>query len=110
EGLGLPYVLIDHDALVREGDASAAVRRAPGQPVPVLAAYRGWMVTPAQYRGLYEALGTKGIRLINDPEQYLLAHHLPENYPVIRESTPRSVWLTGDLGIDRVMEVLGTFG
>ncbi|APW63860.1 ATP-grasp domain-containing protein [Paludisphaera borealis] len=108
--LGLPYVLVDHDALVRGGDSARAVRRVSEQPETVLAVYRGWMVTPLQYRVLYDALAAKGIRLINSPEQYSHAHHLPENYPVIEGRTPRSVWLVGDLGIDRIMEALVPFG
>ena len=110
ERLSLPYVLIDHDALVRGDDPGRAVRRVPERPEPVLAAYRGWMVTPSQYRVLYEALAARGIRLINDPEQYRHAHHLPENYPIIEGHTPRSVWLAGDLGIGRIMEALAPFG
>src|SRR3954451_21582034 len=62
ERLGLPYVLVDHDALVRGDDPGRAVRRDAEQPEPVLAAYRGWMVTPIQYRGLYESLAAKGVR------------------------------------------------
>ena len=50
ERLGLPYVLVDHDALVGDDDPGRAVRRVPEQAEPVLAAYRGWMVTPRQYR------------------------------------------------------------
>src|SRR3954466_2053837 len=69
ERLGLPYVLVDHDALVRDDEVTPVVRRLPQQHEPVLAAYRGWMVTLTQYRGLYEALAAKGVRLINDPEQ-----------------------------------------
>ena len=107
---GAAYVLIDHDSLVRGDDPARAVRRVPERPEPVLAAYRGWMVTPAQYGVLYEALAAKNIRLINDPEQYRHGHHLPENYPVIEGHTPRSVWLTGDLGLDRIMEALAPFG
>jgi hypothetical protein len=61
-------------------------------------------------RGLYEALAAKGIRLINDPKHYRHGHHLPENYPVILGHTPRSVWLAGDLGIDRIVEALAPFG
>ena len=29
--------------------------------------YRGWVLTPEQYRLLHEALGAEGIRLLNDP-------------------------------------------
>ena len=110
EQMSLPYVLVDFDALVREDDPARAVRRVLDQPNPVLAAYRGWMVTPTQYRKLFEALSTKNVRLINDPEQYRHGHHLPENYSMIRDHSPRSVWLTGDLGPDRIMDALVPFG
>lgn len=110
ERLGLPYVLIDHDSLVRDDDPARAVRRVAEQPRLVLAAYRGWMVTPAQYAGLYDALVARNIRLINDPGQYRHAHHLPENYPVLEGYTPRSVWMTGDLDIDRIMTALAPLG
>jgi ribosomal protein L7/L12 len=33
-----------------------------------------------------------------------------ECYPVIERLTPRSVWLTGDLGIERIMDALAPFG
>lgn len=108
--LGIPRVLVDHNALVRGEEPSRVVRRVPEEDEPILAAYRGWMVTPQQYQRLYESLATKHIRLINDPDQYRHAHYLPENYPIIEEHTPRSVWLTGDLGIDRIMAALAPFG
>jgi hypothetical protein len=110
ERLGLPYVLVDHDALVGGDEPDRIVRRVPAHPGSRLAAYRGWMVTPPQYRVLYEALIARGIRPINDPDQYRHGHYLPENYPVIEGQTPRSLWFTGDLGIDRVMDALTRFG
>jgi hypothetical protein len=110
ERLGLPYVLVDHDALVRGDDPARVVRRVPGQAEPITAVYRGWMVTPPQYRALYEALTAKSIRLINDPDQYRHCHYLPECYPIIEPLTPRSIWLSGDLGIDRIMDALAPFG
>jgi len=110
ERLGLPYVLVDHDALVRGDESDRVVRRVTAHPASRLAAYRGWMVTPSEYRVLYQVLADKSIRLINDPDQYRHGHYLPENYPVIEGRTPRSVWLTGDLGIDRIMDALTRFG
>src|SRR4051812_10001590 len=56
EGLGMPHVLVDHDALVRDDDPGRAVRRVLEQDQTVLAAYRGWMMMPRQYERLYEAL------------------------------------------------------
>jgi hypothetical protein len=110
ERLGIPYVMIDHDALVGGEEPARVIRRVPHQPGPTLAVYRGWMVTPPRYRHLYEALAARKDRLIDDPDQYRHAHHLPENYPVIEGRTPRSVWLAGDLGIDRIMQALTSFG
>jgi hypothetical protein len=110
ERLGQSYVLVDHDALVRGEDPARIVRRVPEQAEPVTSIYRGWMMTPSQYRVLYEALAGRNIRLINDPDQYRHCHPLPECYPIIERLTPRSVWLIGDLGIDRIMEVLTPLG
>lgn len=110
ERLALSFVLIDHDALVRGDEPDRVVRRVPEQSQPVLAVYRGWMVTPHAYRVLHHALAARNVQLINDPEQYCHGHYLPENYPIIEGETPRSVWLTGSLEIDRVMEVLASFG
>src|SRR5947208_3408545 len=93
ERLGIPFALVDHDALVHENDPVKAVRRMPQQPDPGLGAYRGWMLTPEQYRLLYETLGAKGVRLLNDPAAYRHCHDLPESYPVIEPHTPRSVWI-----------------
>ena len=111
ERLGLPYVLVDHDALVRGDDPARAVRRVPEQAragprrLPGLDGHAG--PVPLAVRGPRPP-GASG--LINDPEQYRHGHHLPENYPAIEGLTPRSVWLTGDLGIDRIMEALAPFG
>src|SRR3954469_315028 len=68
------------------------------------------MVKPRQYGRLHEALSDRGVVLINDPDQYRHCHHLPESYPIIEGLTPRSIWLTGDLGLDRIMEALAPFG
>jgi hypothetical protein len=110
ERLGLRYVLVDHDALVRGDDPTRVVRRVPEQAEPITAVYRGWMVTPLQYQRLYGALVAKNIHLINDPDQYRHCHYLPECYPIIERLTPRSIWLSGDLGIDRIMDALAPFG
>jgi hypothetical protein len=91
ERLEQPYILVDHDALGRGDEPTKVVRQVSERTEPVLAAYRGWMMTPEYYRVLYEALAAKSIRLINDPDQYRHAHHLPKNYPVIEGHTPRSV-------------------
>lgn len=112
ERFGIPFTLVDHDALVHENDPAKAARRVPHQIAPSLGVYRGWMMTPDQYRLLYEALEGKGIRLINDPATYRYCHYLPESYPVIEPHTPRSVWVKtkGDVSMDEIVELLRPFG
>ena len=68
------------------------------------------MMTPPQYRLLYDVLSERNIRLINDPDQFRHCHHLPECYSIMEQLTPRSVWLKGDLTIDRIMLTLAPFG
>jgi ATP-grasp domain, R2K clade family 3 len=112
ERLGISFALVDHDALAHDNDPVKAVRRVPQQPQPALGVYRGWMLTPEQYRLLYEALGAKGVRLLNDPAAYRHCHHLPESYPAIEPNTPRSVWVktAGDVSTDEIMGLLRPFG
>jgi hypothetical protein len=112
EHLRIPLILVDHDALAHDNDPVRAVRRVPPQHQPDLALYRGWMVTPDQYRLLYGALEGKGIRLLNDPAAYRHSHYLPESYPVIEPHTPRSAWIKtkGGVAPDEIMGLLRPFG
>ena len=112
ERLGIAFTLVDHDALACDNDPVKAVRRVPQQADHGLGLYRGWMLTPDQYRLMYEALDAKGVRLLNDPAAYRHCHYLPESYPVIEPHTPRSVWIktTGDVSTDEIMELLRPFG
>ena len=84
----------------------------PEQAAPALAIYRGWMLKPATYSRLYEALAAKGFRLISDPAAYVHCHHLPESYSVIEKWTPKSVStkIGGDVDMDRIMDLLQPFG
>jgi hypothetical protein len=111
ERLGIPWAVIDHDAVV-QGQAERAVRRVPAQDALTTAVYRGWMMTADQYRLFDEALAARGVRLINDPGAYRHCHHLPESYPVLEGQTPRSVWMpvASEVEMDRVMELLRPFG
>ncbi len=108
--LGQAVSLIDFEMLIA-GDARAAVRRVPEAQGEV-AVYRGWMLAPEAYRGLYDALVSRGVRLVNDPDAYVHAHHLPGWYAALEGYTPRSVWLPvqGDVDIDEVMDLLRPFG
>ncbi|HEV2235226.1 MAG TPA: ATP-grasp domain-containing protein, partial [Ktedonobacterales bacterium] len=93
ERLGLPYALINFEALIYDGDASRAVRAIPAASQTAIGMFRGWMLRPEQYAQLYAALLDRGVRLINDPAAYRHCHYLPESYERIASWTPRTVWL-----------------
>jgi hypothetical protein len=54
--------------------------------------YRGWMVTPAQYRQLCAEVSRFGAPMLTSPEQYELCHHLPRWYPTLAEFTPETLF------------------
>ncbi len=76
-----------------------AVRHVPAA-ADVAAVYRGWMLTPDEYTGLYGALAGRGVWLITNPAAYRHAHWLPEWYPLLTDVTPRSVWLPAAAAAD----------
>lgn len=49
--------------------------------------YRGWMLTVSEYKNLYNWLNTRGIVLINTPEQYQLAHYISGWYGQLKDFT-----------------------
>jgi hypothetical protein len=110
--LGIETALIHFEALVHEDDPERAVQRVPPASNPETGFYRGWMLTPGKYRQLYEALASRGVRLINDPVAYIHCHYLPESYSLIEAHTPPTVWMkTGpEVSIDAVMKLLQPFG
>jgi hypothetical protein len=106
---GFETALVDHTRVMR-GDSTAAVGAVP--PHSDGAIYRGWMLTPPQYADMYAALEVKGATLRTSREAYRACHHLPDSYPFIEGSTPKSVWipLDGAVDFDAVAELLAPFG
>lgn len=92
---GATVALIDHDAL-QHGDPDAAVSGVPRDLGP--AWYRGWMVTPAEYAALADALADRGTPLAVPADRYRAAHELPGWYDAFAELTPRSVWMPASPG------------
>lgn len=109
---GLPYELINFEALVHHGKPDSAVRRVKPALEPELALYRGWMLRPDEYQQLYAALQQRKLHLINSPDAYLHCHYLPESYPVIAAHTPATVSIPlGKCGdMDHVLQALRPFG
>jgi hypothetical protein len=108
---GAECQLIDLEALAA-GNPVRAVRRVAEQAEPRLAIYRGWMLEPAKYGALFEALRSRGVELIDTPEGYVTAHHLPLAYAWLKGRTPPSVWLDSPSGYapERVAQALAAFG
>jgi hypothetical protein len=89
--LGVGFKLIDLDALA--SNKNEAVRKIKSLDQPTIGVYRGWMMRSELYYDFYHALQEKGIRLINNPEQYKKCHYLPESYQTIKGMTPLTVWV-----------------
>lgn len=62
-------------------------------PPDSLVMYRGWMLTPSEYRFLLEAVIKSGGKPLTDLETYLKSHYLPNWYPLIKEYTPETLIL-----------------
>jgi hypothetical protein len=87
--------LINFEALVDERNPAKAIQRVQ-RPTGAAesAIYRGWMLTPEQYKQLYDELSNCGITLINDPKSYKHCHHLPEWLDLLQEKTPKTIWIS----------------
>lgn len=112
EKLGVPFSLLNFEALVEQHNYARAVRRIDAATAPELAIYRGWMLKPDDYAQLYAALVEKNIFLINMPLAYIHCHYLPESYALIRDLSPRTIWLhtDGQIDFDEIMQLLQPFG
>ncbi len=96
---GLRVELVHWESVVA-GEGDEAVRRVSARSEPERALYRGWMLTPDQYRLLFEALRGRGVELITSPERYAWAHTLPGWYASFEGLTPRSRWLAAGDPLD----------
>ncbi len=57
---------------------------------------RGWMLSADQYTSLYQAIMSRGAKMLINAELYLLCRHLPNWYPLISDLTPKTVILPVD--------------
>jgi hypothetical protein len=65
------------------------------QPTPTFSAgeiilYRGWMLTGENYERLVNGMFQAGGVPFTSPDAYLLCHHLPQWYPLLRGHTPET--------------------
>lgn len=109
---GLEFKLIHYEALVEKQNAARAVRDIPAHENLEHAVYRGWMLRAEHYSLLYDALMSRGLKLINSPSQYEHCQHLPKSYPLIKAHTAHSVWMETDgkqISYDIIMQLLLPF-
>ncbi|MDQ7027025.1 MAG: ATP-grasp domain-containing protein [Anaerolineae bacterium] len=108
---GIQFLLLDYEALADRNNAARAVRDIPVHQTLETAVYRGWHLSTRQYAALYDALRSRGIQLINNVQQFKNTQHLPQSYPIIKEKTPRSVWMEtdGKVAYEAIMQVLIPF-
>ncbi|HEX6354591.1 ATP-grasp domain-containing protein [Actinophytocola sp.] len=88
--LGVPYALVDHNALT-SGEATRAVAKVPeGEAI-----YRGWMLTSDEYAAFDTALAKRGATLRTTAAQYRTAHELPGWHAALEPVTPAAEWTSG---------------
>ncbi len=102
------FSLISFEELT-DGNITMALRFVKESENKEFGIYRGWMLTPSQYRNLYDGLLKKNIELINSPTEYQHCHYLPDSYDKIKSKTPKSNWTT-ELTNDSVRELTSSFG
>jgi len=90
---GFTFSLISFEELIGN-NISKALKFVKNSEIKEYAIYRGWMLTPNQYKELFDALLLKNIQLINTPKEYEHCHYLPNSYDKIESKTPKSNWTT----------------
>lgn len=72
-----------------------------------LIGYRGWMLSSDEYDALSALIRGAGGKQITSPATYLLTHHLPNWYPLLKEFTPETEIVPADTDLERVVRELG---
>lgn len=105
---GFNFSLISFEELI-DGNIGTALRFIKQSESKELGIYRGWMLTPNQYRNLYDGLLEKNVELINSPAEYKHCHYLPDSYEKIESKTPKSNWTT-ELDSASILSLTREFG
>lgn len=89
--LGIPCARFSFE---RFGDGAFAPR--PALPAGARVLYRGWMLAPARYRHLAEAVSAVGASMVTDAAAYHRCHHLPGWYAKCADLTPETEFVAPD--------------
>jgi len=69
--------------------------------------YRGWMLNAREYDALVHGIVACGAVAFTDARTYLLAHHLPNWYPLLADLTPETRVFRVDADLVTELEALG---
>jgi hypothetical protein len=94
--------LIDTEAL-----ASGPTRIRPPLGPSTRMVYRGWMLTHSEYINLAASVERAGGSCFTSPEQYVVTHHLPNWYPIIRDYTPETIFFDREADLASELRRLG---
>jgi ATP-grasp domain, R2K clade family 3 len=82
--------------------------RASLQNLPTL--YRGWMLSPSEYQGLYSAVNSTGATMLTSPQQYEHCHYLPKWYESLKDFTPETLFFSEQDDIESAVRQRGWSG
>jgi hypothetical protein len=89
------------DGVLHEG------RPLRGIPEGSTVVYRGWMLSATEYDALVTAIEAAGATAITSPSAYLVAHHLPNWYPLLAEFTAETRIYPEDADLTAELRLLG---
>lgn len=78
------------DDLSEYGGAAGVLDYVPDHFPEIPAVWVGYIPSPERYSAVYDACQSKGIRLVNTPDQYRRAMEFSRFYSAIHDLTPRS--------------------
>ncbi len=88
--MGFTVVVLDHDLLDLSADKALGKAKFPEAGSAV---YRGWMMSCDAYKGLYKALGERGVTLLTSPIAYQTYHLAPPSTLTLGQWMPVMTWV-----------------
>lgn len=102
---GFKVLLFSYEDLIQFGKVNIPLNEEIHRVI-----YRGWMLKPKDYECLYNKLAEKNYYLINNPEEYVNTHYLPNWYKHLENLTPKSIWSDGIPDVEETVRLLKEFG
>lgn len=69
--------------------------------------YRGWMLNKNEYNKLCNFVETHDAKMMTSLQNYLLCHHLPNWYELLKDYTPETIIIEKNDNIEKAMTKLG---